>query len=268
MRSAVWPDRLRWAQQERPTRAIMSSISLRHPSPPNPATELAERAAGVKEAAAFDAELVRRFNAGDELAFVEIMHRHERRIFNLVLGSIHDHAEAEEITEDAFIRAYRGLSRFRGECSLATWLYHVALNLARNRYWFLLRRRNLAGSLDAPVGPDGKLTRAEIVASSEADPAQELERNEFSCAVAACLQRLPARQREILALRGILNRSYAQIACALAINVGTVKSRIARARRNLRSHTSAMCPGPWLPEVAPARTTKPARANRRLVPTC
>jgi len=101
----------------------------------------AARAAASKSEAALDAELVRRFNAGDDAAFIEIMNRYQRKIFTIVLGLLRNRADAEEITQDTFIRAHRGLSRFRGDSSLATWLHRIAVNLARNRYWYFFRRR-------------------------------------------------------------------------------------------------------------------------------
>jgi len=91
--------------------------------------------------AAYDATLVTRFNAGDESAFVEIMRRYHNRLFSLAHNLLRNAADAEEIVQDAFIRAHRGLANFRGDSSLATWLYRIALNLSRNRYWYFFRRR-------------------------------------------------------------------------------------------------------------------------------
>ena len=107
---------------------------------PDPETQARE--------AEIDAELARRFNAGDETAFNEIVSRYRGKIYGLTFGLLHNAADAEEITQDTFIRAYRGLSRFRGDSSLATWLHRIAVNLARNRYWyFFRRRRHSSGSL-------------------------------------------------------------------------------------------------------------------------
>jgi len=102
--------------------------------------------------AAYDTQLVNRFNAGDESAFVEIMHRYHGRLFSLSHNLLRNAADAEEIVQDAFIRAHRGLSKFRGDSSLATWLYRIALNLSRNRYWYFFRRRRQDSlSLERPL---------------------------------------------------------------------------------------------------------------------
>jgi RNA polymerase sigma-70 factor, ECF subfamily len=183
-----------------------------------------------------DANLVRRFVAGDESAFNEIVARYRGKINGLVVNLLHNVADAEEITQDTFIRAYRGLCRFRGDSSLSTWLYRIALNLARNRYWYFFRRRRQNWvSLEQPLGSDSEATFADLVATQEHDPAQESVAGEFTALVAACIDRLDSRHREILVMRNVLDLSYEEIAHSLGINVGTVKSRIARARQNLRT---------------------------------
>jgi len=195
----------------------------------------AQRCATSRAEAAIDAELVRRCqDNADEEAFAEIVRRHRSRIFSLALASLHNRADAEEITSDTFARAYRGLKDFRGEASLATWLHHIAVNLARNRYWFLFRRRNLATSLDTPLTADSDATLADVTPSDAPDPVQRFAEGEMAAAIRGCMSRLPENQREILQLRGVLNRSYGEIAESLGINVGTVKSRVARARLMLR----------------------------------
>lgn len=186
--------------------------------------------------AAIDASLVDKFIAGDESAFNEIVNRYRGRIYGLTLNLLRNAADAEEITQDAFIRAYHGLSRFRGDSSLSTWLYRIALNLARNRYWYFFRRRRHNWvSLERPLNDDSDATFADIVASGDHDPAQETVASEFTSLVAGCMDRLDPKHREILIMRNVLDLSYEEIARSLAINVGTVKSRIARARENLRT---------------------------------
>ena len=94
--------------------------------------------------AAYDAVLVERFKNGDESAFTEIIKRYYPRIRALANQTLHNQADAEEVAQDTFIRAHRGLVNFRGDASLATWLHCIGLNLARNRYWFFFRRRRMA----------------------------------------------------------------------------------------------------------------------------
>ena len=203
--------------------------------------EHARQAQASRAEATVDAQLVRQFKAGDDDAFREIVQRHQRRIFNIVLGCLHNRADAEEIVDDTFIRAHRGLVHFRGESSLATWLHHIAVNLARNRYWYLFRRRHVWASLDAPVSENSNVTLADFVPSEDFDPSQHLDQGEFCAIIATCLDRLPSRHRDILGLRSLLDRSHADIANSLGIKVGTVKSRIARARKSLRAKVDAMC---------------------------
>jgi RNA polymerase sigma-70 factor (ECF subfamily) len=226
-------------------------------SPTQPAASLA---APAREAA-IDADLVARFNAGDDAAFVQIMERYRTRIFTVTLGLLRNRADAEEITQDTFIRAHRGLARFRGDSSLATWLYRIAVNLARNRYWYFFRRRRQDTlSLDCALSDDNSGTFSDLVADVSPDPAQETATGEFTDLIDACMQKLDARHREILTLRNVLNRSYEEIAQALGVNVGTVKSRIARARENLRALLAEACPE-FTPGTSPADWFIPTRAT-------
>jgi RNA polymerase sigma-70 factor, ECF subfamily len=193
--------------------------------------------------AQIDQALVRRFLGGDEPAFLEIMERYREKIFTVTLGLLRNHADAEEITQDTFIRAHRGLANFRGDSSLSTWLYRIAINLARNRYWhFFRRRRHDAISLDCALSDSNTATFSDLVADVSHDPAQETIAREFVALVECCMAKLDASHREILTLRNVLHRSYDEIAATLKINVGTVKSRIARARENLRAHLAESFP--------------------------
>lgn len=222
------------------------------------------RAAVSKQEAAHDAELVRRCNGGDEAAFVEIMTRYREKIFSVALALLRNRADAEEIAQDTFIRAHRGLARFRGDSSLATWLHRIAVNLARNRYWYFYRRRRHATlSLDCALSDDSDATFADLVATDAPNPAREAATDEFSALISTCMEKLDARHREILTLRNLLNRSYDEIAQALGINVGTVKSRIARARGNLRVLLNEACPE-FPPDSAPGDWFETARPSGRL----
>ncbi len=184
---------------------------------------------------AFDAVLVQRFNSGDESAFDEIVIRYRDRIFSIAIGLLRNHADAEEITQDALMRAYRGLARFRGDSSLATWMHRITVNLARNRYWYFFRRRRQDSiSLEHAIGGDDGGSLSDVIATEEPDPARLAVREEFAEHISRAMTRLEAPQREILALRNLRGLAYDEISAELGINVGTVKSRIARARENLR----------------------------------
>lgn len=193
--------------------------------------------------AAIDRTLVHDFVAGNAAAFVTIMERHRTKIFGITHALLRNRADAEEITQDTFIRAHRGLARFRGDASLGTWLYRIAVNLARNRYWYFFRRhRQDTLSLDGPMAHDATATFADLLTGPERDPAQESIADEFGAIMNRCMRRLDAPHREILILRNIREHTYEEIAVRLGINVGTVKSRIARARNRLRAVLSEVCP--------------------------
>lgn len=200
-----------------------------------------ERVKKSRGEADYDESLVLRFNSGDETAFTEIVGRHRTRLFSVAFSRVWNRGDAEEIVQDAFIRAHRGLATFRRECSLSTWLHHVTLNLARNRYWYFRRRfRHATVSLDWPVGEDEASTIMDTVACSSAGPRRETVTREFTDLIAECMQRLDEPQRTILTLTHTLG--YGEIAEWLGINVGTVKSRIARARDRLHTLLTEACP--------------------------
>jgi RNA polymerase sigma-70 factor (ECF subfamily) len=195
-----------------------------------------KRETASRQAAVQDAELVRRFRIGDEDAFVAIVARYRDKMFSIAFSHLRNHADAEEIAQDTFIRAHRGLTRFRGESSLATWLHRIAFNLSRNRHKYnFCRRQHNTLSLDCSFSYDNRETFADLIACEAPSPAREATAGEFSEIVIRCMDKLGARQREILVLRNGLNQSYGDIAQSLGINIGTVKSRIGRARENLRS---------------------------------
>lgn len=209
---------------------------------------------------AIDEALVRRVLAGDEAAFVMIMDRYYTNIFNVTLGYLRNHADAEEVTQDTFIHAHRALGRFRGDCSLATWLYRIAVNLSRNRYgYFFRRRRQDTLSFESPFGEGRSMTLAELMADDVRNPAQAMAASEFFRLVDTCMKQLETPHRDILTLRNVLDRSYGEIAATLGLNVGTVKSRIARAREKLRTLVTEACPE-FDPGTAFSEWFLPARA--------
>lgn len=185
---------------------------------------------------AMDRVLVDRFKSGDASAFDEMVSRYWDRIYSMVNQLLRNPEDAEEVTQDAFIRAHRGLANFRGESAFSTWLYQIATNLARNRYWYWWRRkRDKSVSLDAPVSAGNETTLAEIIPAETETPDDITVTREFVARIGSSMERLGAKHREILILRNIKNQSYEEIAEILGISVGTVKSRIARARESLRS---------------------------------
>ena len=184
-----------------------------------------------------DELLIERIKAGDMAAYNVMVIRHYDRIFSRVLQLLNNKQDAEEVTQDAFIRAQRGLENFRGDASFSTWLYQIATNLAHNRYWYWFRRkRDQSISLDQPQCEDGSLTLENVMPCADENPAEAVVTQEFVDRVSACMQYLNDKHKEVLILRNVKNLTYDEIAQQLEISVGTVKSRIARARESLRSH--------------------------------
>ena len=182
-----------------------------------------------------DELLIERIKAGDMAAYNVMVIRHYDRIFSRVLQLLNNKQDAEEVTQDAFIRAHRGLENFRGDASFSTWLYQIATNLAHNRYWYWFRRkRDQSISLDQPQCEDGSLTLENVMPCADENPAEAVVTQEFVDRVFACMQYLNDKHKEVLILRNVKNLTYDEIAQQLEISVGTVKSRIARARESLR----------------------------------
>jgi RNA polymerase sigma-70 factor (ECF subfamily) len=167
---------------------------------------------------------------GNHQAFNQLIERYWGRIFARVYQLLGNREDAEEVTQDAFTRALESLASFRWEASFSTWLYQIASNLARNRYWYWKRRgREQTTHLEAPLSEEG-LSLHDLIPDGEADPGDRLRWQEFHGAIERQLERLPRRHREIMELRLMEELSYEDISARLEIPVGTVKSRIARAR--------------------------------------
>lgn len=195
----------------------------------------AERMSTKAQEVALDRLLVDRFKNGDQSAFDEMVSRYWDRIYGMVNQLLRNTQDAEEVTQDAFIRAHRGLVNFRGDSAFSTWLYQIATNLARNRYWYWWRRkRDKSVSFDQPIGQDSDMTLADVIPAKVETPNDITVTQEYVDHIAAGMEKLGAKHREVLILRNIKNMSYEEIAEVLKISVGTVKSRIARARESLR----------------------------------
>ncbi|MFT4901653.1 MAG: RNA polymerase sigma-70 factor (ECF subfamily) [Lentimonas sp.] len=179
--------------------------------------------------------LIERIKNGDTEAYNAMVARYWDRIFARTFHLLKNKQDAEEVTQDAFIRAHRGLDKFRGDASFSTWLYQIATNLAHNRYWYWFRRkRSYSVSIDQPLCEDGDMTLEAVMPSEGESPAEAAVTREFVDRVAECMEGLNAKHKEVLILRNVKNLSYEEIAASLEISVGTVKSRIARGRESLR----------------------------------
>lgn len=177
---------------------------------------------------------VEKARQGDLGAYATLVTRYQGRIFAKVFSLLRNRQDAEEITQDTFIRAHRVIANFRGTASFSTWIHQIATNLAHNRYWYWWRRkRDQSFSLDADLGESGA-TLHDILPDGAEGPGSEAQHNEFVARVAECMAQLKPEHARILTLRNVENKSYEEIAEELGLSIGTVKSRINRARESLR----------------------------------
>jgi len=183
-----------------------------------------------------DRELIERFNAGDHGAFDHLVQKHSGRAYQIAFGVLGKKEDAEEVAQDVFVRVYRALPRFRGDSEFTTWMYRIAVNLARNKYrWNKSRGGQRTFSIDAPIEGLRDTNEAGVDLPSESlTPDEEISLDELRCNISDELQKLPSLYREALVLRNVEHMSYESIASVLGCKLGTIKSRIARAREELR----------------------------------
>lgn len=176
--------------------------------------------------------LVQLCRQGDGEAFGRLVALHEGMVFNLAARLLGDAEEARDISQDVFLQVYRTLGRFEGRSSLKTWIYRIVVNQCRNRQrWWRRRRRDRACSIETLTPAD----EARITAAGAADgPFEAVRRGEQARRVQAALLGLSFEHRAILLLREVECLSCEDIASALGLPQGTVKSRLARAREALR----------------------------------
>ena len=181
-----------------------------------------------------DLESVRRVQAGETEAFEPLVRRHEKKIFNLLYRWLGDYDEAAEAAQEVFLSAYRAIHRFRGESSFSTWLYRIAVNHAKNR-WKSRRgaERFMAPISDAELNGDG----GPVVNFPDPapDPAQTVERRELEKQVQRGLNTLHSDEALVILLHDLQDFSYEEISGLLDIPLGTVKSRLHRARLALKA---------------------------------
>ncbi|MGV7928220.1 MAG: RNA polymerase sigma factor [Spirochaetota bacterium] len=181
-----------------------------------------------------DGTLVRDALAGDRRAFDLLVLRHGDMLFNLCFRMLGDYDEASDCAQDAFIRAYRALGGFRGEAAFPTWLYRIAVNTCRNRLASAEYRRSRKAVRLEGTGADDTLLPVNGRASFS-NPTARFEREEREAVIQRALDGLPPDEKTVAVLRDIEGRSYEEIAMLTGTRPGTVKSRLARARRRLRT---------------------------------
>lgn len=177
-----------------------------------------------------DELLVRRSRGGDPDAFEELVRRYQSKVYTVAFRFMGNHADAGDLAQEAFIRAFQALPTFRGDSSFATWLYRIVSNACRDE--LRKQQRQKKASLDEMIMQHGGNPS---LAAADPTPEEYLESIEMRDMVQRYLSELSGDHRLMLVMRDIQGLSYEEIASALDCNVGTVKSRLSRARHALKN---------------------------------
>jgi RNA polymerase sigma-70 factor (ECF subfamily) len=193
-------------------------------------------AAGLRDG---EATVVAELKAGSEEAFAWLIGRYHKPVYSLLYRLLDDPADAPDVTQEVFLKVFRGIRHFNGQSSLKTWLYRIALHEASNRrrWWFRHKVQEASIEPGAPEDADFDSAAAvarDALADESSTPLEMLMNQEIRSQVERALHELAEPYRSTIILRDIEELSYEQIAEVLAISLGTVKSRIVRGREALR----------------------------------
>ena len=187
-----------------------------------------------------DQLLVERVQKGDKQAFDLLINKYQHRIISLVTRYVNDQTEAQDVAQEAFIKAYRAIGNFRGDSAFYTWLYRIAINTAKN--WLVAqKRRPPASDIDAV---DAEQYDIESRLKDRGTPENELLREEISKTVYGTIAELPEDLRTAIMLREMEGMSYEEIATTMECPIGTVRSRIFRAREAIDEQLRPLIEGP------------------------
>jgi RNA polymerase sigma-70 factor (ECF subfamily) len=195
-------------------------------------------AIGWSEVDSHEAALIARCAAGDDEACTELVGAHQRMVFTRALNLLGDRDEAMDLSQEVFLRVFRTIAGFRAQSALRTWIYRIVINQARNRQrWWRRRHRSDQVSLDQHLQQFG-----DMESTTDVLPDRLLASKEAADRIWQAMDRLPFDQRTALILREIDGLRYEEIAFTLGIAVGTVKSRLTRARQALRAELLGLRP--------------------------
>lgn len=181
-----------------------------------------------------EARFIEKLKAGDAAAFDALVVRYSPDLYSLLYRLTENAEEASDLTQETFMSALTAINGFRGESGLKTWLFRIAINHSRNRFrWWKRRRRDATVSIDAEIG-GGEMKVHETLADKGRSPEEAAISSEREKALLNALNDLPKIFREAIVLCDIEGLSYDEISATLGVNMGTVKSRIARGREDLR----------------------------------
>jgi RNA polymerase sigma-70 factor (ECF subfamily) len=181
-----------------------------------------------------EASIIAELKAGSEEAYDWLVSRYHQPIYSLVYRILTDPADAADTTQEVFLKVFRGMRRFNGECSLKTWLYRIAIHEASNqrRWWF--RHKSRETSMERQDADGNSLGLCDTLPDPGESPLEILAHEEVRARVERELKQVPEPYRTTLVLRDIEGLSYEEIAEVLEISLGTVKSRLIRGREALR----------------------------------
>ena len=188
--------------------------------------------------------LIQRVQNGEIEVFYELVRPYERGVFLAALSLVKNEADAEEVAQEAMLKAFKGLARFRGEAKFSTWLIQIAINEAKMK----LRRdrRHLYESLEeGPRGDDDDYMPKDYADWREI-PSEALEQKELRVALTKALKSLPQKYRSVLVLRDVQQLSIAETSQALGISAANVKTRLSRARLQMRDALAPGLTGSWM----------------------
>ena len=178
---------------------------------------------------------VEKLRSGDADAFDQLVTKYSPDVFAVAFRLTEDREEANDITQETFLSAVRGIAGFRGDSELKTWLIRIAINHSRNRFrWFKRRKRDQTISLESPVG-EGRVAEIDLIRDNRENPEQAALDREREAAIARELRGLPSAFREAVILCDVEGYSYEEVSGILGVGLGTIKSRIARGRSILRN---------------------------------
>lgn len=182
-----------------------------------------------------DTVLIRAVQAGDMAAFDELVLKHKDRLFNLVYWFLGDYQEANDCAQEAFIKVFKSIKKFRFESAFSTWLYRIAVNTCKNRIKSSAYRwKKKTVSLETSNSSKNGNPYSEIVNGSPT-PVMALEKKERMMRIQKAINSLPEEQNQVVVLRDIQGLSYQDISDITGLNLGTVKSRLARGRLELKN---------------------------------
>ena len=185
------------------------------------------------EAPSADIGLIKQCQEGSLAAFDELVLRHHKKVFNVAYRLLNNYEEANDIAQEVFVRAFRAIKGFRFKAQIFTWLYRITVNLSKNRLKVLAREKRRTISLDDPISTEeGEMKRQ--VAQDDPLPSDDLINKEKGELIAKALASLEDEFRTVVVLRDIEGLGYEEISRILKINIGTVKSRLHRARALLQ----------------------------------